>query len=46
MAKHVLDEAKRMDAFVINASSRDIYTNTLRPSEDDVTPDSPNVRGK
>lgn len=40
--KYVLDEANRMDAFVINASSRDVYGNMLHPSENEVSPDSPN----
>jgi len=42
MTKHVLDEAVRMNAAVINASSRDVYGSNILPSEDEVTPDSPN----
>lgn len=42
ITKHVLEEADRMGASVINASSRDVYGPAIRPSEDDVTPDSPN----
>lgn len=43
MTRHVLKEAKRMDAFVINASSRDVYGKSITPSEDEITPDSPNT---
>lgn len=42
MTQHVLSEATRMDAFVIHASSRDVYGNALKPQEDEVTVDSPN----
>lgn len=42
MTKHVLDEANRMNAFIVNASSRDVYGNAVRPSEEEVAPDSPN----
>ncbi|QDX41026.1 NAD(P)-dependent oxidoreductase [Salarchaeum sp. JOR-1] len=42
MTQHVLNEAERMDAAVINASSRDVYGAEIQPTEDEVTPDSPN----
>lgn len=42
MTQHVLSEAERMDAFVVNASSRDVYGSALKPAEEDVTSDSPN----
>jgi UDP-glucose 4-epimerase len=42
MTKHVLEEADRMDAFLVNASSRDVYGSALEPSEEDITSDSPN----
>lgn len=42
MIQHVLSEAERMDAFVVNASSRDVYGSAIKPEEEDVTPDSPN----
>lgn len=42
MTQHIFDEADRMDAFVINASSRDVYGDEIKPAEQDVTPDSPN----
>jgi nucleoside-diphosphate-sugar epimerase len=42
MTQHVLAEADRMDAFVVNASSRDVYGSAIRPKESEVTPDSPN----
>lgn len=40
MTKHVLEEAARMDAYLVNASSR-VYESALEPSEE-VTSDSPN----
>ena len=42
MTQHVLNEATRMDAFVVNASSRDVYGSALQPQEDEVTVESPN----
>ncbi|XGI84237.1 NAD-dependent epimerase/dehydratase family protein [Halorutilales archaeon Cl-col2-1] len=42
MTQNILSEADRMDASVINISSRDIYGNSLQPSEDESTIDSPN----
>ncbi|CDK40714.1 NAD(P)-dependent oxidoreductase [Halorubrum sp. AJ67] len=42
MTRHVLEEAVRMGADVVNASSRDVYGSAIRPSEDEVSPDSPN----
>lgn len=42
MTRHVLNEAERMGAFVVNASSRDVYGSSIRPKEEDVTPNSPN----
>lgn len=41
MTQHVLREAERMDACVINVSSRDVYGSAITPTEDDVTTDSP-----
>ena len=43
MTRHVLSEAKRMGAFVVNISSRDIYGSSLKPAEGDVTSESPNA---
>lgn len=42
MTRHVLEEAVRMDADVVNASSRDVYGSAIRPAEDEVSPNSPN----
>ena len=42
MTQYMLKQAERMGAFVINASSRDVYGNHIFPTETDVTPDSPN----
>ena len=42
MTQHVLSEATRMDAFVVNASSRDVYGSAFQPREDEVTVDTPN----
>lgn len=42
MTQHVLSEATRMDAFVVNASSRDVYGSAFQPREDGVTVDTPN----
>lgn len=42
MTQHVLSEASRMGAFVVNASSRDIYGDNLQPEESEVTLNSPN----
>ncbi|ERH00283.1 MAG: dTDP-D-glucose 4,6-dehydratase [Haloquadratum sp. J07HQX50] len=42
MTQHVLSEATRMDAFVVNASSRDVYGSALQPQEHEVTVESPN----
>lgn len=42
MTRHVLAEASKIDAFVVNASSRDMYGAAIRPLENDVNLDSPN----
>jgi|APHM01.1.fsa_nt_gi dTDP-D-glucose 4,6-dehydratase len=42
MTQHVLSEATRMNAFVVNASSRDVYGSALQPQEHEVTVESPN----
>jgi nucleoside-diphosphate-sugar epimerase len=42
MTQNVLEAAARMDAFVVNTSSRDVYGSSLVPNEDEVTTDSPN----
>ena len=42
MTKHVLSEAERIGAAVINASSRDIYGNAIQPNESEATLNSPN----
>jgi len=42
VTRHVLEEAVRMGADVVNASSRDVYGSAIRPAEDEVSPDSPN----
>jgi UDP-glucose 4-epimerase len=42
MTQHVLDEARRMDATVILASSRDVYDSQINAQEEDATYDSPN----
>lgn len=42
MTQRVLEAAEQMDAFVINASSRDVYGDRIAPAESDVTPNSPN----
>jgi nucleoside-diphosphate-sugar epimerase len=42
MTHHILSEADRMDAVVINTSSRDVYGNALRPSEKEASEDTPN----
>jgi len=42
MTRHVLSEASQNDAFVVNASSRDVYGAAIRPLENEVSLDSPN----
>jgi nucleoside-diphosphate-sugar epimerase len=42
LTQNVLEAAVEMDAFVVNASSRDVYGSSISPSEHEVTPDSPN----
>jgi nucleoside-diphosphate-sugar epimerase len=42
MTQHVLSEASRMGAHVINASSRDVYGSDIQPPEETATPNSPN----
>jgi len=42
MTRHVLAEASQVDAFVVNASSRDMYGAAIRPLENEVNLDSPN----
>jgi UDP-glucose 4-epimerase len=42
MIQHVLEEATRMDAGVVHASSRDVYGNAITPNTEEVTADSPN----
>ena len=42
MTRHVLFEASQNDAFVVNASSREIYGAAIRPLENEVSLDSPN----
>jgi nucleoside-diphosphate-sugar epimerase len=42
MTQHVLHEASRMGAHVINASSRDVYGSDIQPAEETATPNSPN----
>lgn len=42
MTQNVLEAAAEMDAFVINASSRDVYGSSLAPSEHEVTSNCPN----
>lgn len=42
MTQQVLTEVELMNAFVVNASSRDVYGSTVQPRESEVTADSPN----
>lgn len=42
MTEHVLSEAARTDAAVVNMSSRDVYGSAIRPPEASATVESPN----
>ena len=42
MTQHVLEEAQRLGAGVVNISSRDVYGSDICPSEEEVTTESPN----
>lgn len=42
MTQNVLKHASDVGAAVVNASSRDVYGSEIRPSEEEVTPESPN----